>query len=358
MCSTPFRLPIVAAPLALAFFLAASASRGDDAGVVLRGNTGPLAGKHVVLIAGDDEYRSEELLPQLGRILAARHGATCTVLFAVDPKTGFIDPAANNIPGLAALDKADLMVIFTRFRELPDEQMKHLVDYIESGRPIVGLRTATHAFRYARHVEGDSPVFSGSSSTKPTNDSAKTGTVPSPYAKYSFDSRTWPGGFGRQVLGETWIDHYGIHNKESTRATAAPGMERNPILRGVGEIWGPSDVYAITKLSGDSRPLLLGQVLTGMKPTDPPNTKKRPLPVAWTKTYTGEQGTAARVFTTTMGHCGDLKSENFRRLLVNACYWCLGLENEIPAKANVDFVGKYEPNPIHVGGFKKNVKPG
>ena len=286
-------LRLIAPLLALALFLVPSVGLGDEPGVVLRGNTGPLTGKHIVLIAGDDEYRSEEPMPQLGRILAARHGATCTVLFAVDPKTGFIDPSANNIPGLAALDKADLMVIFTRYRELPDEQMKHLVDYIESGRPIVGLRTATHAFHYVRHVKGDSPVFAGSSSAKATNESAKTGTVPSPYAKYSCDSRTWPGGFGRQVLGETWIDHYGHHNKESTRATAAPGMERNPILRGVGEIWGPSDVYAITKLSGDSRPLLMGQVLTGMKPTDPPNTHKPPLPVAWTKTYTGEQGKSA-----------------------------------------------------------------
>lgn len=332
MCFKPFRLPIVAAPLVFASLVAASASRGDELGVVLRGKEGPLAGKHVVLIAGDDEYRSEESIPQLARILAARHGATCTVLFTIDPKTGFIDPGANNIPGLAALDEADLMVIFARFRELPDEQMKHLVDYIESGRPIIGLRTATHSFRYTRHKD-------------------------SPYAKYSFDSRTWPGGFGRQVLGETWIDHYGRHNFESTRATVVPGMERNPILRGVGEIWGPSDVYLLTKLSGDSRPLLMGQVLTGMKATDPPDPDKRPLPVAWTKTYTGTEGKTARIFATTMGHCGDLKSESFRRLLVNACYWCLGLDGEIPAKANVDFVGKYEPNPIHLGEFKKNVKP-
>jgi type 1 glutamine amidotransferase len=166
-----------------------------------------------------------------------------------------------------------------------------------------------------------------------------------------------PGGFGRQVLGETWINHYGVHNAESTRATVAPGREQDPIVRGVGEIWGPSDVYAITTLEGDSRPLLFGHVLTGMKPTDAINTKKPPLPVAWTKTYTGAQGKPARVFTTTMGHCGDLQCENFRRLLVNACYWCLGLEEKIPAKSKVDFVGKYEPNPIGVGRCKKNVKP-
>ena len=229
-------------------------------------------------IAADDEYRSEELIPQLAKILAVHQGCKCTVLFAVNPQTGFIDPAAQNIPGLEALDSADLLVLFARFRELPDEQMKHFVDYFESGKPIVGLRTATHSFNYTRHKD-------------------------SPYAKYSFNDAKFSGGFGRQVLGETWIDHYGQHNVESTRATIVPGMEQHPIVRGVGPIWGPSDVYAITRLTGDSQPLLLGHVLTGMKPTDPVNEKKQPVPVAWTKTYTGAQGKAARVFTTTMGHC-------------------------------------------------------
>jgi len=318
--------------LSVLFVLSAATVRAETPGVVLQGKTGPLAGKHVVLIAADDEYRSEELIPQLAKILAVRHGCKCTVLFAVNPQTGFIDPGAQNIPGLEVLDVADLLVIFARFRELPDAQMKHIVDYVDSGKPIIGLRTATHAFNYTRHMG-------------------------SPYAKYSYNNAEFSGGFGRQVLGETWIDHYGHHNVESTRATISPGMEQHPVVRGVGEIWGPSDVYAITTLTGDSKPLLLGHVLAGMKPTDPPNEKKKPVPVAWTKSYTGAQGKPARIFTTTMGHADDLKCENFRRLLVNACYWCMGLEEQIPAKANVDLVGAYDPNPIHNGGFKKNVKP-
>ena len=246
----PRSLPLRAASLAILLLLAATTVRAETPGVVLQGKTGPLAGKHVVLIAADDEYRSEELIPQLAKILAVHHGCKCTVLFAVDPQTGFIDPGAQNIPGLEALDSADLLVIFARFRELPDEQMKHFVDYIESGKPIIGLRTATHAFNYTRHKD-------------------------SPYAKYSFNNAKFSGGFGRQVLGETWINHYGHHNVESTRATIVPGMEQHPIVRGVGQIWGPSDVYAITTLTGDSKPLLLGHVLVGMKPTDPPNEKKK-----------------------------------------------------------------------------------
>src|SRR5712692_2004164 len=155
--------------------LIGNAAWAADPWIVLKGREGPGKGKHVVLVSGDEEYRSEETLPQLGKILAKRHGFTCTVLFAVDPKDGVINPDVNNnIPGLEALAKADLMVLFTRLRNLPDEQMKHIVDYVESGRPIVALRTATHAFK------------------EPTS---KT------YERYSWQSKEWDGGFGRHVLG-------------------------------------------------------------------------------------------------------------------------------------------------------------
>ncbi|MCX5676711.1 MAG: hypothetical protein NTX87_17080, partial [Planctomycetota bacterium] len=119
-----------------------------DPWVVLEGKEGPGQGKHIVLIAGDDEYRSEEVIPQLAKILAAHHGFKCTVLFAVNKQTGEIDPATlDNIPGLDALQSADLMILFLRFRELPDEQMKRIIDYTDSGKPIMALRTSTHAFR-------------------------------------------------------------------------------------------------------------------------------------------------------------------------------------------------------------------
>ena len=81
------------------------------------------------------------------------------------------------------------------------------------------------------------------------------------------------------------------------------------------------------------------------------------VPVAWTKTYTGERGKTARIFTTTMGHAFDFKSEGFRRLLVNACYWAMGMEDKIPDKSKVDFVGEYNPNRIGMGGHKKGLQP-
>ncbi len=310
-----------------------SFAKADDPWIVYEGKEGPGKGKHIVFVTGDEEYRSEDSMPQLAKILAVHHGFKCTVLFAVNKETGEIDPqTVDNIPGLEALEKADLMVMFLRFRELPDEQMKYIIDYTNSGKPIVGLRTSTHAFNYNKHKD-------------------------SPYAKYSFRNNTLKGGYGRQVFGETWINHYGHHQKESTRGLIVKGMENHPIVKGCEDIWGPSDVYGITTLHGDCKPLIMGQVLEGMNPKDKPNPAKKLVPVAWTKTYTGEKGKTSRIFTTTMGHGGDLKNEGFRRLLVNACYWAMGMEDKIPARSKVDLVGEYNPNPIGFGGHKKGIKP-
>lgn len=312
-------------------------ARADEPWVVYEGGEGPGQGHHIVLVSGDEEYRSEEALPQLGKILAERHGFRCTVLFAIDPASGTIDPEVrDNIPGLEALDDADLMVIATRFRDLPDDQMRHIVQYVEAGRPIIGLRTATHAFDLSE-------------------DSA--------YAKYAWRSREWEGGFGRQVLGETWINHHGQHGRQSTRGRIVESQREHPILRGIedGTIWGPTDVYTVRlPLPGDSQPLVLGEVLRGMQPTDEPVEGQQndpPMPIAWTKTYETPSGQPARVFTTTMGASQDLQNEPFRRLLVNACYWALGLEEKIPAQSNVDLVGTYDPLPFAFGKHQPDVRP-
>jgi hypothetical protein len=316
--------------------LLAGPAAAADPWLVLDGGDGPGKGKHIVLVSGDEEYRSEEALPALAKILAKHHGFKCTVLFAIDPTDGTINPNVSNIPGLEALRTADLLIVFLRFRDLPDEQMKHLVEYIESGRPIIGLRTSTHAFNFRKNKG---------------------------YTPYSFNSKDWDGGFGRQVLGETWISHHGKHGSQSTRGILARELANHPILRGIqdGDIWGPTDVYGVTlPLPGDSKPLVLGQVLEGMKPTDAPVAGKQNdpmMPVAWIKTYKGLEGKTARVFTTTMGASQDLESEGLRRLLVNACYWAVGLEDRIPAKAVVDLVGSYQPLPFKFNGFQKGVKP-
>jgi type 1 glutamine amidotransferase len=320
---------------ALFLLLLGGTLRAGNPWVVYQGSDGPGKGKHIVLVSGDEEYRSEEALPQLGKILAQHHGFKCTVLFAIDPADGTINPnKKDNIPGLEALKNADLMILFTRFRNLPDEQMKYIVEYVDSGRPIIGMRTATHAF------------------------SLKSRT----YAKYSWNSKTeWKGGFGRQILGETWVNHWGDHRKQSTRGIVVKDEKDNPILRGIhdGDIWGPTDVYEV-HLNSDCTPLVLGQVLQGMKPTDTPVEDKKNdpmLPIAWTKMYPSASGKTGRVFTTTMGASQDLQSEGLRRLLVNAAYWAVGMEDKIPAKSKVELVGEYNPLPFGFGGFKKGVKP-
>jgi hypothetical protein len=319
----------------LALFLAPLLSLHAAESVLVLKAHGKAQGKRIVMVSGDEEYRSEELLPQLAKILALHHGFQCTVLFAIDPKTGMIDPNhLNNIPGLEALDSADLMVILTRFRDLPDEQMKHIVDYVNSGKPIVALRTATHAFDIK---------------SSPT------------YAQYSWKSPE--GGFGRMVLGETWIKHHGDHGKQSTLGVLNAGEANHPILTGIhnGQLWSKTDVYeARLPLPGDSTALVYGQVLSGMKPDDPPvagPVNDPMMPIAWVKTYTGDQGKTARVFVTTLGTSEDLLTEANRRLFVNACYWALGLEQQIKPNSNVDLVGDYHPHPFGFGGYVQGVTP-
>ena len=312
--------------------LAAGSAQARD-WVVYEGKQGPGRGKHIVFLTGDEEYRGEEGLPQLAKVLAVRHGFKCTVLFSI--KDGEIDPnTKNNEPGIEALDSADLCVMLLRFREWPDAQMKHFVDYYLAGKPFVALRTSTHAFDY------------GKDST-------------SPYKKFHWQSAEWPGGFGRQVLGETWVAHHGAHKQEATRGIIEKSAKSHPILRGVTDIFADTDVYTANP-PADAEILVRGQVLTGMKPTDPPvqGKKNEPMqPVVWLRQYRNENGKTNRVLTTTMGAATDLQSEGLRRLLVNGAYWAVGLEQDIPKMADVSYVGEFHPTMYGFNGGKRGVTP-
>jgi len=335
---------------AVTLFLGSSAigqaAASDEPWVVYGGHEGPGAGARVVFVTGDEEYRSEQGMPQLARILA-RLGCHCTVLFAIDAESGTIDPGVrDNIPGLAALDDADLMVLFTRFRDLPDAQMQHIVDYVQSGRPIVGLRTATHAFAAQQHRT---------------------------FAHWSWNDTQWHGGFGRQVLGETWVAHHGAHGSQSARGVVAPGAEGHAILRGIepGSVWDPADVYAVRlPLPDGCEPLLLGCVLAGMSPDSEPqlpttdektgtvrDLNKPKMPVAWTNTYLAPNDKAARVFTTTLGSSQAFAQAGTRRLLVNACLWALGREAVITKNLDVSLAGTFAPTPFGFGSHTKGVRP-
>ena len=320
--------------LSLAAFIITSATMAAD-WVVYEGKEGPGRGKHIVFLSGDEEYRSEEGLPMLAKILAVRYGFKCTVLFPINPD-GAIDPnTQTNIPGLAALDSADLCVMLLRFRELPDAEMKHFVDYFNRGKPIIALRTSTHAFAYSRNKQ-------------------------SAYARFDWQNKEWPGGFGQQVLGDTWVNHHGNHGKESTRGIINQEFKAHPVLRGVNDLWGPTDVYGVIHLPADAKILVRGQVLSGMKPGDPPVEGKKNdpmMPLVWVRDYVGEGGKTSRILTTTMGAATDLENEGLRRLVVNACFWATGAEDKIPTKANVDYVGEFKPTNFGFGKFKPGVKP-
>ncbi len=273
------------------------------------------AGKkpHVVFVTGDDEYRSEITMPLLDEILKQRHGFECTVLYAVDTESGKPNPKfKTNIPGLEALKDADLAVFYTRFRALPDEQLKMILDYINSGRPAVGLRTATHAFLYP-------------------DDSL---------------NKKWNDDFGRSVFGQKWITHHG--HMSSTDVTVIPEKAQHPILRGIEPTFHcASWLYHVEPLVGDCEPLLKGKSINSDKMD---KQEQYPLvqPVAWTKTFTGENGKAARIFFTTLGHPADFENESMRRLMINGIHWALGMEDKIPESgSDAKPVGEFVAPPTH-----------
>jgi len=288
------------------------------------GGDGPGQGKHIVLIAADQEYRSEQSMPMLAKILSQHHGYDCTVLFAVNDK-GEVDPTMpvypekgkefkpHHIPGTEHLASADLVIFFARLLTLPMEERENIVTYIDSGKPIIAIRTANHGFHASL-----------------------------PY-KINGKNVNW----GNDVLGGTFMEHHGNWHADSTRGTIVEAQKAHPILSGVTDIWGPSDVYRTYKVGGslptNCTALVWGQPLLGRKHDDAPNPKKEPLPVAWFKNWQTSDGKTARVFHTTMGSAADLESAGLRRMIINAAYWGMGLEAAISATRSVDIVGEYKP---------------
>ena len=196
--------------------------------------------------------------------------------------------------------------------------------------PIIGLRTATHAL---------------------------SGPAQKPF-----------GDFGKTVLGEKWVNHWGKHKSEATKGIIEPSAKDDPILQGVTDIFGLSDVYEAYP-PADAKILLRGQVLKGMTPDSgaADYKKKRStdkaeqgindpmMPIAWTREYKDAGGKTNRILTTTMGAAVDFENESLRRLIVNGVYWGLGLP--VPAKADVAYVDDYKPGFYSPEGFRKGQRP-
>jgi len=299
------------------------------------GGDGPGKGKHVVLIAAEQEYRSEQSMPMLARILSQHHGFDCTVLFSVNDQ-GEADPTLeapfkdktkrHNIPGLEYLASADCVIWSSRFMQLPDEQLQHWHDYFDSGKPLIALRTANHGFMGGK-----------------------------PYTKDGQNVSL------RELLGGSFMGHHGGWHRESTHGIVDPEFREHPILTGVEDIWGPSDVYRCHNekfpFPEDCLALVMGQPLLDLNPGSAPNAEKEPLPIAWTKTWMGNKGLPTRIFHFTMGSASDFENGGVRRMTVNAVYWGLGMEASIRADSSVDMVGEYRPLPSGFNYEALGVRP-
>ena len=287
---------------------------------------------HIVFVTGDEEYRSEESMPMIGKILHRELGAKISLCYSLD-SAGIIDPNNSyNISGLEALKTADLMVMFTRFRALPDDQLKMITDYVESGRPAVGFRTSTHAFLYKE-------------------DSTK-----------MHMNNQWP----TRLFGQQWITHHGHFDDGAHPLTSVSKIEGNntPILNGFEPFNAYSWLYHVDggewKLYGDSQPFLKGKSLkSNHEMNDRLDQFQLTNPVAWTKSYDSESGISSRVFFTTLGHPYDFKNESMRKLALNGIYWALGIEDKIPTDGvNAEIIGTYNPNNSGFGQkFKQGMKP-
>jgi len=225
----------------------------------------------VVLISGEYEYKSAETLPAFKKYLEANYPVTCVYLVRTGEKE-------NDIPGLEALAKADLALFFIRRMTLPEDQLAKVRAYASSGRPIIGVRTASHAFENWKEWDHD-------------------------------------------VLGGNYQNHHG--NKISGTARVIPDAAGHPILAGVsGEFPLGGSLYRNAPLPEGSTPLLTGTI--SGKPAEP---------IAWTHTYKN-----SRVFYTSLGHPDDFANPAFQRLLVNAIYW--GLNQPVPARAGPTAIRK------------------
>ena len=320
----PKPLHLLSCSIALALSCGVAQAADNEQWLTYPGADGPGKGKRIVLIAADQEYRSEQSMPMMAKILSTHHGFDCTVLFAVNDK-GEVDPTMpvypekgqplkeHHIPGLEQLAKADLVIFFARLLTLPMSERELIVKYVDSGKPFLALRTANHGFHASL-----------------------------PY-KINGKQVRW----GEDVLGGSFMGHHGRWQADSTRGTIVPEQKDHPILIGVSDIWGNSDVYRTYK-EGTSLPtnctaLVWGQPLMGRKPDDAPNPKLEPLPVAWFKHWQTSEGKQARVFQSTMGSGTDLENPGLRRLIINATYWGMSMESTITAARSVEIVGSYKP---------------
>jgi hypothetical protein len=290
-------------------------------------------GKHIVLIAGDEEYRSEEAMPMMGQVLA-NNGFKTTVLFSLD-KNGKVDPMAlKSLSSPEALDSADALVLSIRFRGWDDAAMEKFQAALNRGVGVVGLRTTTHAFKFPKNSKW---ADFGCARVK--------------------GKKGLHGGFGPNILGTHHGGHHGKHNAQGTRTVVEEANKTNPLLNGVDEIFGKTDVYVVEPAE-DSTILLRGLVTENFEPDSkaiagPKNDP--PMPVVWSRSVKNDGDKDNKVLTITMGSSQDLADENLRRLVINGTFW--GTDLEVPAKADTSIQGEYKPTHYKFKAHRKGALP-
>ena len=239
---------------------------------------------HVVFVVGTTHYSPEKSMPVLAK-LAEKHGFRTTVVLPQG------DPERNKnkvgLPGLEVLEEADAAVFFLRFLELPKEQLQHIVKYVESGKPVVGLRTSTHAFAYPKGHEFEK----------------------------------WNDGFGRDVLGSKYF----IHLHGSTEVEVVAAARGHAVLNGVpAKFTDPGMLYKV-ELPADATVLLMGtghSKRVGTVKNAFGTHELKPV-MSWPVAWTWKNKWGGRVFATTIGHVDSFEVDAVNRLLINGIRWTL-----------------------------------
>ncbi len=228
----------------------------------------------VVIAIAEPEYQTWETLPALAKkIWTRQRGYEVTVVIG--------DAEKHDIPGLTeALKHADVLVLSARRQALPKDQVQAIRDYLAAGKPLLGIRTSSHAF-------------------------AARGKGPKNHVE-------WPE-FDPQVLGGNYHGHYGNH--DPSEITAVEGATEHPILAGVTLPFSSTgSLYKNHPLAQNATPLLMGTI-----------EGDRSEPVAWTHSF-GE----SKVFYTSLGHESDFQQPTFEKLLWNAMEWMRVLPSDLP----------------------------
>ena len=238
---------------------------------------------HVVLVAGTLHYSPELTLPVFAKELERFGFRTTVVVGEGDPEK----KTENVLPGINALADADAAIFFMRFLKLPDDEWQPIEEYIKAGKPVIGLRTANHSFKY-------------------------------PKGHKRFE---WNDGFGRRVIGTPYI----VHQQGVTDVSVVEKYLKHPIMTHVDTaIWESLGTLYLTRLEPGCKPLMTGTGMGKMRllertfGTTLVNESEADV-VAWA--WENEWG--GKVFGSTLGHPGDFGEASFNRMLVNSVFWAV-----------------------------------